>query len=140
MYLSGKDRIEAEDFGAERAAKSREPGAERERDAKHRADIDAESARHALIVNRGAQAAAEPRLGEHQLQCDRQRAAYHDDEQTIFAHPDAEHVEFALQHVRDLHELLRGAHDVIGGRHRHEYEPDGEQDLIEMAPGIDVNV
>ena len=51
-----------------------------------------------------------------------------------------QHVELALQRVRDLHELLRRAHHVIDRCHRHEDKTDGEQHLIEMAPGIDMDI
>ena len=63
-------RIETENFRAERTAKPGEPGAEGEGDRKDRADIDAEAARYALIIDRGAQAAAEAGLGDRQLQPD----------------------------------------------------------------------
>ena len=70
----------------------------------------------------------------------RQQAANQDDEQPIFAHPDAEHDELALQRFGNLDELLRGAHHVVDRRNRHEHEADGEQHLVEMAPAIDMNV
>jgi len=73
-------------------------------------------------------------------QRDGERAANDDNEQTILAHPDAKNVELALQRIRDLHELLRGSHDVVGRRHRHEHQPDGEQYLVEMTPGVDMDV
>ena len=42
--------------------------------------------------------------------------------------------------MRDHHELLRRAHHVVDRRHRHEHEADREQHLLEMAPGVDVDI
>ena len=140
MYFSGKVGIEAEDLRAERAAEPGKARAEREGHGEHRVDIDAEPARDALIVDRGAQPAAEARFRQRKLQRDREQAADDDDQQPVVADADAEHVDLALQHLRDLHELLRGAHDVVDGRDRHEHEADGEQHLVEMALGVDVDV
>ena len=61
MNLSGKIRIEPEDLGAERAAEAGKPGAEGEGEGEHLRHVDAEPARRARIVDRGAQAAAEAR-------------------------------------------------------------------------------
>ena len=55
-------RIEAEDFRTERAAEAGEAGAEGKCQPNMRVDIDAEPARDALVVDRGAQPAAETRL------------------------------------------------------------------------------
>src|SRR5579883_173043 len=73
--LEREDRIEAEDLRAERAAERSEPGAEREGETEHCADIDAEPARDALVVDRGAQPAAEPGLGQDEVQRDGEQAA-----------------------------------------------------------------
>ena len=43
----------------ETAAESGKPAAERKRDGEKRVDVDAESARHALVVHRGAHLRAE---------------------------------------------------------------------------------
>ncbi len=69
-----------------------------------------------------------------------EQAADHDDHQPVAPDPDTEDIELALQHGRDVDELLRGAHDVIDPGHRHEDEADGEQHLIEMALGIDMDI
>ncbi len=74
MYFSGNDRIEPQEFGAERAAEAREARAERERDGEHRIDVDAEPARDALVVDGGAQPAAEARLHQRELQRERRRS------------------------------------------------------------------
>jgi hypothetical protein len=135
-----KIRIEAEDLGAERAAERGQARPEREGESEHRPDVDAQPARHALVIDRRAQPAAEPRLGENELQRDGEQAADHDDHQPVASDPGAEDLELALQHARDVDELLRGAHDVIDPRHRHEDQADGEQHLIEMALGIDMDI
>jgi hypothetical protein len=135
-----KDRIETKDLGAERAAKAGEPRADRERQPEHHADVDAEAARHALIIDRRAQPAAEARARADELQRDRKQRADADDEQPIAPDADAEHVDLTLQRARDHDELLRGAHGVVDRRHRHEDQPDSEQHLVEMALGIDVHI
>ena len=95
MNFSGKVGIEAQDFRAERAAEAGEAGADREGDGKHRADLDAEPARHARIVDRGAQPAAEARARQGELQRQRQRAAQHDDEGAVEPDIDAQHLDAA---------------------------------------------
>ena len=60
--LEREDRIEAEDLGAQRAAEAGQPAAEREGEGEHLRHVDAEAARDARVVDRGAQAAAEARL------------------------------------------------------------------------------
>ena len=100
-------RIEAEDLRAERPAKTCKARADRERHPEHHADIDAEAARHALIIDGRAQPAAEARAREYQLQPNRQQGADADDEQPVAPDADAEHVDLPLQRARDHDELLR---------------------------------
>ena len=69
---------------------------------------------------------AKARFRDQQLQPDRQQAADQDDEQAVFAHADAEHVELSLQSLGNDHELLRGAHHIVDGGNRHEDETDCE--------------
>ena len=59
MNFSGKVGSRPEDLGAERAAEAGQARAEREGEREHRVDVDAEAARDARVVDRGAQAAAE---------------------------------------------------------------------------------
>ena len=49
------------------------------------------------IVDRGAQAAAEPCARQDELQADREQAADHDDHQPVASDTDAEQVDLALQ-------------------------------------------
>jgi hypothetical protein len=80
------------------------------------------------------------RVCQHDLQRDREHAANDDDQQPVLADARAQHLELALQHLWNLHELLRGAHDVVDCHHRHEDKADGEKHLIEMALGVDVDI
>ena len=64
-------RIEADDLDRERAAEAGEPAAEREGEREGAVDIDAEAARHALVVDRGAHLRAEAGVFERD---DQQRA------------------------------------------------------------------
>ena len=64
-------RIEADDVDGERAAEPGKPAAEREGDGEGGVDIDAEPARHALVVDRGADLRAE--AGEFERRHQRRR-------------------------------------------------------------------
>src|SRR5450755_1130207 len=90
-------RIEAQDFGAERAAEAGEARPESEGERENPIDIDAQPARYAAVVDRGAQAAAETRVGKDELQRDRQQPANDDDHQPIAADAYAGNVELPLQ-------------------------------------------
>jgi len=59
MNLSGKIRIEAEDFRAQRAAETGEPASEGKGEGEHLRHVDTEPARRARIVDGCAQPAAE---------------------------------------------------------------------------------
>src|SRR5246127_5748469 len=133
-------RIEAENFGAERAAESREARSDGKRQAEDRVDVDAEPAGNARVVDRGAQPAAETGAGQNELQADREHPADHDDEQPVASDADAEDLEAALQYARDLDEDLLRAHHVVDRGDRHEDEADGEQHLVEVALAVDVHV
>src|SRR5262249_54866655 len=135
-----KGRIEAENLGAERAAESGEARPDGKRQAEDRVDVDAEPAGDARVVDRGAQSAAETGAGQNELQADREQPADHDDEQSVASDADAEYLEAALQHARDLDEDLLRAHHVVDGGDRHEDEADGEQHLVEVALAVDVHI
>ena len=66
-------RLEADNLDRERAAEAGEPGAEREGQRERAIDVDAEPARHALVIDRGAHLLAEAgklqRQHEHQRDC-----------------------------------------------------------------------
>ena len=138
--MRGKVGSSPENFGAERTAEAGEAAAEAEGERKHPIDVDAEPARHAAVVDRGAQPAAEAGLGEDELQRDRQQSAQHDDQQPVAADADAGDLELALQVARNLHEHLARAHDIVGRRDRHEDEADGEQHLVEVRLSIDMRI
>ena len=95
--LQREVRIEPEQLDAERAAQAREARADGEGRGEHRAHRDAQPARHPRIVDGGAQAAAEARVHQPELQAERQRAADHDQERAVDADIDAEHLAPALQ-------------------------------------------
>src|SRR5450755_4987604 len=78
-------RIEPQNFGAERAAEAGKARPKGEGKGENPIDIDAQPARHAAIVDRGAQATAKARVGKDELQRDRQQPANDDDQQTIAA-------------------------------------------------------
>ena len=63
-----KRRIEADDVDGERAAEAGKPAAEREGDGERAIDVDAEPARHALVVDRGAHLGAEAGVFERRHQ------------------------------------------------------------------------
>src|SRR5262249_56887581 len=56
----GKCVIEPDDLDGERAAEAREPAAERKGDGEHAIDVDAQPARHALVVDRAPYLPAQP--------------------------------------------------------------------------------
>jgi hypothetical protein len=68
MNLSGKVGIEAQHLGAQRAAQAGQAGAEGEGGQEHDVDVDAQAGGDALVVDRGAQAAAEARARQDELQ------------------------------------------------------------------------
>src|SRR5450830_83663 len=102
-------RIEAEDLDTERAAEPGQAGTESEGEREYPIDIDAETARHPLIIDGGAQAAAESSGRKNELQPDR--------EQSTAADADAKDNELALQDARNSRENLARPHDVIDRGH-----------------------
>ena len=60
--------IEPDDLDGQRAAEAGEAAAEREGDGEGAVDIDAEAARHALVVDRGAHLGAEAGVFEREHQ------------------------------------------------------------------------
>src|SRR5262249_3640323 len=82
--------------------------------------------------------AADAGAGQNELQGNREQPADHDDEQPVASDADAEDLEAALQHARDLNEDLLRSHHVVDRGDRHEDEADGEQHLVEVALGVNV--
>src|SRR5215475_234989 len=138
--FQGERGVEAENFRPEGAAQSCQAGTNGKGDGEHAFHMNAEAAGDAWIVDRSPQAAAEAGPRQDELQRDRQQPADDDDEQAILSDIEAEQVDLALQHAGQLDVLLLRPHDVIDRRHRHEHQADGEQHLVEMRLGIDVNV
>src|SRR5215510_10141053 len=138
--FQGERGVEAENFRPEGAAQSCQAGTNGKGDGEHAFHMNAEAAGDAWIVDRSPQAAAEAGPRQDELQRDRQQPADDDDEQAVLSDIEAEQVDLALQHAGQLDVLLLRPHDVIDRRHRHEHEADGEQHLVEMRLGIDVNV
>src|SRR5262249_56729349 len=91
-----KRRVEAEIRSARRPAETGETGSGGKRQREHRVDVDAQAARDARIVDRGAQPAAEAGAGEDELQREREQPADDDDEQSISTHTYAKNFEAAL--------------------------------------------
>src|SRR5262249_31837024 len=77
--------IEPDDLDGERAAEAREPAAERKSDGEHAIDVDAEPARHALVVDRGAHLRAEAGVFERRDQRRRDHDRHADQEQPVYA-------------------------------------------------------
>src|SRR3954447_12243578 len=138
--LQREIRIESQNLRAERAAETGETTTECESKCKHLRHIDAEPARRTRIVYGGPQPAAEAGARQNELQCRREQAADHDDHQPVAADADTEEIDLPLERFRDFDENPRRSHDVIHRRHRHEYESDAEQHLIEMAAVIEVAI
>src|SRR5450631_3819668 len=132
--------VETQDLDTERATEAGQARPKGESERENPIDVDAEPARHPSIVDGGAQAAAEARVGKYELQPNRKQATDHDDEQPVAPDTDAKDIEPALQDARNSHEDLTRTHDVIDRGHRHEYEADGEQHLIEVGFLIDMHI
>src|SRR6476620_8684516 len=133
-------RIDIEEGRAERPAETGKAGAHRECQRKYPAHIDAEAARDALIVNGGAQPAAEARLGQHELQADREQTAQNDHEQPVIADARPEKLQTAIERGRTVHDLLVGAHEIVDGGNRHEDQTEREQYLVEVALIVELDV
>ena len=134
-------RIEAENFRAQRAAEAGKPGAEGEGEREHRADIDAEPARHAPVVDRGAQPAAEAGLGEDATAS----AIVSRPQITMISSrylpmPMPKTLNWPCSACGICTNCCERAHHVVDGRHRHEDKPDREQHLIEVAAGVDMHI
>ena len=126
-------RIEPDQFDGERAAEAGKPAAEREGDGEQCVDIDAEPARHALVVDGGAHLRAEAGVfdGEDQQKRDQQRDA--DKEQPVNGEVQAGEGDRAAQIGRQLHRLIDRAVDIGRRRDRDEDDADGQQALFEIA-------
>jgi hypothetical protein len=98
--------------------------------------IDAESPRHALVVDRGPHPGAEPRVLERQHEHERDRQRDADQEQPVHAEADAQDRHGAAQIGWHPDLLEHRAEDVRRRRDRDEREPDGEEDLIEVAGAV----
>ena len=130
-------RIETDDLDGQRAAEPGEPGAEREGDGEGAVDIDAEAARHALVVDRGAHLGAEAGVFQRADQHDCYDHADADQEQPVGRDIEPEHVERAAHIGRHIDRLLGGAEEIGGDRHRHEGDADGQQHLVEIAGAVE---
>ena len=82
--------IEADDLDGKRAAEAGETAAERKCNGKYRLDVDAEAARHALIVDGGAYLRAEVRVLQHQHQQHHDHQSHGDQKQPVDAEADAQ--------------------------------------------------
>ena len=81
--------IQADDLDGERAAEAGKPAAERKGDRERRVDVDAETARHALVVDGGAHLGAEARVLEREGKEERDRQPRGDEKQPIGGEADA---------------------------------------------------
>ncbi len=117
-----------------------EAGANGEGRGEDEADINAEPAGDARIVDRCAQPAAEARAAQDELQRDDENAADDDDEAAIEPDLDAEDADAAAEPGRQRHELLLRAHRIIDRRDRHEDDADRKQHLVEMSAAVEPDV
>ena len=108
-------RIEADDLDRKRAAEPGKSGAEREGEREGAVDIDAETARHALVVDRGAHLLAEAGEFERQHQHQRHRKPDRHQEQAIDPESDAEIVDRTAQEQRRRRGLQDGSEDIGRG-------------------------
>src|SRR5439155_8076495 len=117
-----------------------EPRSDRERQCKDPPYPDAKAAGNPGVIHAGAELAAEAGARQEKLERDREGTAYQDDESAITADPDAEDLVAPAKRLGKLDELLLRSHRVVDRRNRHEDEADGEEDLVEMALGVDMDV
>ncbi len=138
--LDREARIEPEHLDAECAAQSGQGRAERERDAEHAIDIDAQAARGARVVDRGAQLRAEARMRDHPLQRKRDAQADRDQEQAVDADIESRQRDLPAQEVGQGQRLLLGAEEVMRRGDGHEHQTDREQHLVEMRRAVQTAV
>ena len=107
-----------DDLDRQRATEAGQAGAERESRGECAVDIDAEAARHALVVDGRAHLRAEARVfqASNQQHCHRQCDP--NQEQTIFAQIKAEQIDRPAQQLRRFNRLVCRAEDVGGDRNR----------------------
>ena len=140
QVLEREGRIQPQHVDRERAAQARQPRPQREGDAEQQADVDADTGRRRLIVDRGAQLRAEPRPREQQTDGGRHRHDQRDQEQPVRSQIDPKHGDLPVKEGGQLHRLLRRSPHPGGGGPGHERKTDGEQHLIEVAAAVEASV
>ncbi len=83
--LDRESGVEVEDLDAERAGETGKAGPDSEGDREQAVDIDAHAARHAGVVDRGAQLAAKARARQHDVKEQRDQPADDDQKQPVDA-------------------------------------------------------
>ena len=136
----GEVGIEPDDLDRQRAAETGKPAADREGDGESALDIDAEPARHALVVDGGAHLGAEAGEFQPAHQRERDRGADQNQKQPIGRDVEPEYEERAAQEFRRADRLLGGAEEPGRRRHRDEGDADGEQHLVEVALAVETAV
>ena len=108
-YLKREIRVEPDDLDRQRAAQPGEPAADRERHREHAVDVQTQPARHALIVDAGANLRAESRVVDPSDHAPVIRSAATDQEQAIYTEAEVADCDAAAHICRQFHRLLRGS-------------------------------
>src|SRR6202035_5681719 len=129
-------RIEPQKFGAQAAADSRHAAAEGEGDGEQPVDIDAERFRHAAVVDRGADLGADAGALEGERDAEPDQKADHDQEDAVGAVLQEAEIDLAAQSSRQLQRLAFRADHDDGAGDENKNQPDGEENLVELAGTI----
>src|SRR5262249_13280792 len=119
-----------------RAAQPRKPAAESEGEGEDAVHIDADPARHSLIVDGRTDLRAEPGALDRRNQDKGDRERHADQEQTVKPEPLSCDGNAAAQVGRKRDRLLNGAVNIGSDGNRDEYDPDRKKALIKIARPI----
>jgi len=103
-------------------------------------DVDAQAARHALVVDRRAHLRAEAGSLDRKNQRGSDRQRYHDQKNPVDGEAHAAGRHRALQPAGHRRRLLLGAVEPGEGGDRDEDDADGEQALVEVARAVQAPV
>ena len=132
--------IEADDLDGKRPTEAGKTAAEREGDGEDAIDIDAEAARHALVVDRRAHLRAEAGVFERRDQEERDQQRNADQEQPVYADALAHDRDRAAQIRGHVQGLLNGSVDIGGDGDRDENDPDRQQALVEISGTVEATI
>src|SRR5467141_1217766 len=132
--------VEADHLDGERPAQPGQSAAEGEGDGERAVDVDAQAARHALVIDRSPHLRAEARVFQRIDEQGGDGEGGDDEKQAVRAKAHSHELHRAAQIGRRADRLLQRAVEIRRDRDRDEHDADREQALVEIACAIEAAV